>query len=84
MQARRWSLFCCAIAAGLSQTPENSEILISDVTIVHATSTPVTEHADVLIHGSRIAAVAHGRSIRARAAAPVLDGRGRYLIPAND
>jgi imidazolonepropionase-like amidohydrolase len=68
------------LAAQRASQPAESELLIRNATILTITQGTIPDGA-VLIRGSRIAAVGPENTIRAGAAAQVIDAGGGYVMP---
>jgi imidazolonepropionase-like amidohydrolase len=76
-------LLLCTTAGALLAAPaqDPAVLLIRDATVVHARSTPVAPHRDVLIRGNRIADVRPTGSGKIPNGAKVVDAGGKFLIP---
>ena len=78
---KRFGLLLLALAAFSSWSCASSanRLVISNVIVIDATGAPPRSGMDVVIEGSRIAAIVPAGS--APRGASVLDGSGKYLIP---
>jgi len=69
----------CGLAAAADQAAAPRQILIRNVSVWDGTSDQTTAGQSVLIEGNLIKSI--GTDLQADAAAPVIDGSGRVLIP---
>ena len=74
-------LICAAFTGSAQESPNSSALLIQDVTVVHAASTPRLPHMDVLIAADRIAAVGPTGSLKFPPGTKMIAARGKFLIP---
>ena len=81
MIAQRLSLLLSvAIVAGCASVSAPPSLAIENVTVIDATGAPAKPNMTVIVDGSRIAAIVPAS--QATHAARVIDGRGKFLIPA--
>src|SRR6267154_1761135 len=79
-------LFVCAVFAFVSTapaqtTPEPTQTVITDVTVINPRSDSVQPHSMVVINGNRITFVSRSAAVPLAKNTHVIDGRGQFLIP---
>jgi len=79
-------LFICAVfafvsAAPAQTTPEPTQTVITDVTVINPRSDSVQPHSMVVINGNRITFVSRSAAVPLAKNTHVIDGRGQFLIP---
>jgi imidazolonepropionase-like amidohydrolase len=70
-----------AAASGAEQTARQSMLAITHVTVIDATGAQPKNDHTVVITGERITSIGPAKTTQVPAAARVVDGRGKYLIP---
>ena len=71
--------FCCTASAQTSSIPQ---IYITHVTVINTDTGKETRDQTVMISDGRISALATSQNLVVPAGARIVDGRGKYLMPA--
>ena len=75
------AVFAFASAAPAQTTPEPTQTVITDVTVINPRSDSVQPHSMVVINGNRITFVSRSAAVPLAKNTHVIDGRGQFLIP---
>jgi imidazolonepropionase-like amidohydrolase len=78
-----WGSVLLSIVGGLlfAEQPSTTSLFIRDVTVIDGTGRPAQAHMSLLIQNGRIAAINSASRMKLPAAAEIVDGHGKYLIP---
>ncbi len=80
---RGWGGALLPIVGGLlcAQPPSATELFIRDVTVIDCAGHAAQPRKSLLISNGRIAAIGPAARMKAPAAAQIIDGHGKYLMP---
>lgn len=77
-----WLLLLAVPAHLLSQTLQTNTFAITNVTLIDMTGAPPKADVTVVVEGTRIIAIGKSAKIKLPKNAQVVDGKGKFLIPA--
>jgi tetratricopeptide (TPR) repeat protein len=69
------------LAAQQQLSPDQAPLVVAHVTVIDATGSPAQPDTTVIVLGDRIAALGPSAQVSIPAAARVVDGTGKFLIP---